>query len=83
MKKLLQHQWIKQPEVKGGKINHCICEKCGCEKYFVAHRGITVFETKKGITVVRPDCKLPTFTKFPGTNDIGVGGYDGGDFYKY
>lgn len=83
MKKLLQHKW-KATDGKKSKT-FFICTKCGCLKEWDFHfsRYVFYFPNSKGVTFIRPDCKLPTFTKFPSENNMLVGGYDGGDFYKY
>jgi hypothetical protein len=80
MKKLLQHKWIKR---LSDNPKHFKCEKCGCEKIWDFSAQKFYYETKRGATWVRPPCKLPTFTKFPREDDMLVGGYDGGEFYKY
>lgn len=78
--KRIRHKW----ERVGNSKTVQVCNKCGCVKTWDFHYGRFVYSTKKGETFILPHCVISKqFVNYPSANDIGVGGYDGGDFYKY
>lgn len=51
-KRVLKHKWKKTSPMKD------ICEKCGCVRYFDYISQRNIYSTIKGITHIRPECKL-------------------------
>jgi len=60
MKKILNHLWVSSGVILKEKLNHKICSKCKCTKYYDTIFDQTVYIDRFGKLYFRaPSCVLP------------------------